>query len=112
MVKELGKDSEQREVQLLDGPYGPYLTNGELNASLPKNVKPDISRFKGLGEMPPEDLKKTTLDPHHRRALRVVIDGELETDQLMSDLMGRDAAPRYQFIMEHAPHAQADDLDV
>lgn len=80
--------------------------------SLAKNVKPDISRFKGLGEMPPEDLKKTTLDPHHRRALRVVIDGELETDQLMSDLMGRDAAPRYQFIMEHAPHAQAEDLDV
>ncbi|MEM9292568.1 MAG: type I DNA topoisomerase [Acidobacteriota bacterium] len=39
VVKELGKDSEQREVQLLDGPYGPYLTNGELNASLPKNVK-------------------------------------------------------------------------
>lgn len=80
--------------------------------ALPKNVKPDISRFKGLGEMPPDDLKKTTLDPHHRRALRVVIDGELETDQLMSDLMGRDAAPRYQFIMEHAPHAQAEDLDV
>ncbi len=79
---------------------------------LPKNVKPDISRFKGLGEMPPEDLKRTTLDPHHRRALRVVIDGELETDQLMSDLMGRDAAPRYQFIMEHAANAKAEELDL
>ena len=81
-------------------------------ASLPKNVKPDISRFKGLGEMPAEDLKSTTLDPHHRRALRVVIDGELETDQLMSDLMGKDSAPRYEFIMEHAPHAVAEELDV
>ena len=81
-------------------------------ASLPKNVKPDISRFKGLGEMPAEDLKMTTLDPHRRRALRVVIDGELETDQLMSELMGKDTASRYRFIMEHAPRASAEELDV
>lgn len=81
-------------------------------ASLPKNVKPDISRFKGLGEMPAEDLKMTTLDPHRRRALRVVIDGELETDQLMTELMGKDTASRYRFIMEHAPRASADELDV
>ncbi|MEM9067488.1 MAG: DNA topoisomerase IV subunit B [Myxococcota bacterium] len=80
--------------------------------SLAKNLKPDISRFKGLGEMPAEDLKSTTLDPHRRRALRVVIDGELETDQLMSDLMGKDASPRYRFIMEHAPRASADELDL
>ncbi|MEM1414302.1 MAG: DNA topoisomerase IV subunit B [Myxococcota bacterium] len=75
-------------------------------------AKPDVSRFKGLGEMPAADLRETTLDPTRRRALRVVIEGELETDQLIVDLMGRDAAPRYQFIMEHAPRADADDLDV
>lgn len=81
-------------------------------ASLPKNVKADISRFKGLGEMPAEDLKATTLDPRRRRALRVVIDDELGTDATMNDLMGKDAQPRYQFIMEHARTAAADELDL
>ncbi len=81
-------------------------------ASLPKNVKADISRFKGLGEMPAEDLKATTLDPRRRRALRVVIDDELGTDATMNDLMGKDAQPRYQFIMEHAGTASAEELDL
>ncbi len=80
--------------------------------SLPKNVKPDISRFKGLGEMPPEDLKVTTLDPRRRRAQRVTIEGELETDQLMQELMGKDTGPRYRFIMDHAPHVDAEALDL
>ncbi|MEM6958226.1 MAG: DNA topoisomerase IV subunit B, partial [Myxococcota bacterium] len=57
-------------------------------ASLAKNARPDISRFKGLGEMPAEDLRETTLDPRRRRAQRVIIEGELETDQLLQELMG------------------------
>ncbi|MFO0697148.1 MAG: DNA topoisomerase IV subunit B [Polyangiales bacterium] len=80
--------------------------------SLPKNVKPEISRFKGLGEMTAEELKSTTLDPRRRRALRVTIEEELETDRVLNDLMGKDASARYQFIMEHAPKATADDLDL
>ena len=62
--------------------------------------------------MPAEDLKATTLDPRRRRALRVVIDDELGTDATMNDLMGKDAQPRYQFIMEHAGTAAADELDL
>ena len=81
-------------------------------AGLPKNVKPEISRFKGLGEMTADELKQTTLDPRRRRALRVVIDGELETDRVLNALMGKDPAPRFQFIMEHAPKADAEELDV
>ncbi|HJL14542.1 MAG TPA: DNA topoisomerase IV subunit B [Sandaracinaceae bacterium LLY-WYZ-13_1] len=81
-------------------------------AELPGNVKPKISRFKGLGEMNPDELKETTLDPARRRALRVVIDEELETDETIHDLMGKDSAPRYAFIMEHAPRAEAEELDV
>jgi len=81
-------------------------------AELPGNVKPKISRFKGLGEMNPDELKETTMDPKRRRALRVVIDDPLETDQVVNDLMGKDAAPRYQFIMEHAPRAEAEELDL
>jgi DNA gyrase subunit B len=81
-------------------------------AELPKNVKPDISRFKGLGEMSPDELKETTLDPRRRRALRVVIDNELNADRVMNELMGKDPAARYHFIMERAKEADADDLDV
>jgi len=81
-------------------------------AALPKNVKPDISRFKGLGEMSPDELKETTLDPRRRRALRVVIDNELDADRVMNELMGKDPAARYHFIMERAKEADADDLDV
>jgi DNA gyrase subunit B len=81
-------------------------------AALPKNVKPDISRFKGLGEMAAEELKTTTLDPRRRRALRVRIESEVEADRIMNELMGKDPAARYQFIMASAGEAQADDLDV
>jgi DNA gyrase subunit B len=77
-------------------------------ASLPKTVKPDISRFKGLGEMPAEDLKSTTLDARRRRALRVVIEGELETDRILNELMGKDAQARFRFITERAQNAEID----
>lgn len=81
-------------------------------AELPGNVKANISRFKGLGEMNPDELKETTLDPKRRRALRVVIDDPLATDRTVNELMGKDPAPRYRFIMKHAPRAAADELDV
>ncbi len=77
-------------------------------AKLPKNVKADISRFKGLGEMPADDLKATTLDPRRRRALRVTITDTLETERVMSELMGKDAQARFRFIMERAPEAELD----
>jgi DNA gyrase subunit B len=83
-----------------------------LLSSLPKNVKPKISRFKGLGEMNPDQLKVTTLDPKKRRALRVVIEEELETDRILNELMGRDASQRFRFIMERAPKADSAALDV
>jgi DNA gyrase subunit B len=77
-------------------------------ASLPKNVKADISRFKGLGEMPAEDLKATTLDVRRRRPLRVVIGDPLETDRVVNELMGKDAQARFRFIMDRAPNAEID----
>jgi DNA gyrase subunit B len=77
-------------------------------AGLPKNAKPEISRFKGLGEMMPEQLKSTTLDPKRRRALRVVIEDDLETDRILNELMGKDSQARFRFIMERAPSAELD----
>jgi DNA gyrase subunit B len=70
----------------------------------------DITRFKGLGEMSAEQLKRTTLDPATRTLLRVLISDELETDRVVNDLMGKDAQARYRFVMESA--READDIDV
>ncbi|MBM4359603.1 MAG: type IIA DNA topoisomerase subunit B [Deltaproteobacteria bacterium] len=81
-------------------------------AALPGNVKAQISRFKGLGEMPAEDLKQTTLDPNRRRALRVVIEGEVETDHVLNQLMGKDPQARFRFIMDRATQADLEELDV
>ena len=77
-----------------------------------RNLKTDIQRFKGLGEMMPKTLKKTTLDPEKRRLLQVSIpdDKRAVTQQTMDDLMGRDTSARFVFIMQHA--AEADELDV
>lgn len=84
----------------------------KILGSLPKNVKAEISRFKGLGEMTATELWDTTLDPSKRRSLRVVVQGDLETDTLLNELMGKDPAARYRFIMEQATTASAEDLDV
>jgi len=74
------------------------------------NAKPNVMRFKGLGEMTADDLKATTLDPKRRIALKVMIDNELETDRTINDLLGKDVAARYQFIMERAGDVQ--NLDI
>lgn len=71
---------------------------------------PEITRFKGLGEMPPKDLWETTLNPHTRRMLCVEVDDQLETDRIMNDLMGRDASARFRFIVDRA--VDAEDIDV
>ena len=72
----------------------------------------EVQRFKGLGEMMPATLHETTLDPDKRRLLQVSIpEGSLlETERAITDLMGKDAAPRFDFIMAHA--AEVEDLDV
>jgi DNA gyrase subunit B len=72
--------------------------------------KADITRFKGLGEMMPKVLWETTLNPKSRRLLRVEIADALQTDKVINQLMGKDPAERFQFIMEHAEDAV--DIDV
>ncbi len=76
--------------------------------------KIEIQRFKGLGEMMPKTLYETTLDPEKRHLLQVDIpDTErLLTENVMSDLMGKDASARYRFIMERSESADAEELDV
>lgn len=82
---------------------------GKLNQN---KGKVEVSRFKGLGEMPPQDLKQTTMDPKHRVLLKVLIDQE-ETEQTaecVSNLMGRKSEYRFQFIQENAASVEALDM--
>jgi DNA gyrase subunit B len=69
------------------------------------NAKAEVTRFKGLGEMMPKVLWDTTLNPATRRLLRVGIVDDLETERVMTDLMGRDAQARFRFIMDRADEA-------
>jgi DNA gyrase/topoisomerase IV subunit B len=71
---------------------------------------PEITRFKGLGEMMPKVLWETTLNPRSRRLLRVDVADQLVTDRVFNELMGKDASARFRFIMERAE--EAEELDV
>ncbi len=74
-------------------------------------LRPDaVSRFKGLGEMLARELKETTMDRRSRNLLKVLIVDEVETDRTVNELMGKDPAARYKFVMEQA--GEADDLDI
>jgi DNA gyrase/topoisomerase IV subunit B len=84
----------------------------EILASLRANAKPEITRFKGLGEMPPQTLAATTLDARQRTLLRVGIESNLDADKTFVELLGKEPAQRYRFIMDSAALAVAEELDV
>ncbi|PYR93071.1 MAG: DNA topoisomerase IV subunit B [Acidobacteria bacterium] len=73
-------------------------------------ANPEITRFKGLGEMMPKILWETTLNPRTRRLLRVDIADHILTDRVINELMGKDPSARFRFIMERAEEAV--ELDV
>ena len=77
-----------------------------------KGKKPEISRFKGLGEMMPAQLKETTMDPSKRTLARVTLPRAEElVEELVENLMGRKPESRFRFIQENAEFAVAD-LDI
>jgi topoisomerase IV subunit B len=75
--------------------------------------KVDVSRFKGLGEMMPKQLKETTMDPKARMLLRVEIaEEDKSTGRLVDELMGNKPEARFRFIQERAAFAKPDELDI
>jgi len=91
------------------------LDDAQRDAILRQHAKngrgsPEITRFKGLGEMMPKVLWETTLNPRTRRLLRVDISDQIVTDRVINELMGKDASARFRLIMERAD--EAEELDV
>ncbi|MCE1236646.1 MAG: type IIA DNA topoisomerase subunit B, partial [Hyphomicrobiales bacterium] len=86
----------------------------ELLRTMFKNKKPEIGRFKGLGEMMPNQLKETTMDPRSRTLLKVQIldDSEAPTADSVERLMGNKPEARFAFIQERAAFADEATLDI
>ncbi|HVL32551.1 MAG TPA: DNA topoisomerase IV subunit B, partial [Actinomycetota bacterium] len=70
--------------------------------------KADVGRFKGLGEMPAEELWQTTMNPESRTLLRVAMEDAALADQIFTILMGEDVEGRREFIQQNAKDAFVD----
>jgi DNA gyrase subunit B len=84
----------------------------QIIATFPENAKYDIQRFKGLGEMMPQQLWDTTMNPESRTLKRVEIEDAAEADRIFTVLMGDRVAPRREFIETHGPRLNLTDLDI
>ena len=83
---------------------------GEEIAVAPAGPKINVQRYKGLGEMNPQQLWETTMDPATRTLLRVSVEEAERADEVFETLMGSEVAPRKKFIQTHAKRVK--NLDI
>jgi DNA gyrase subunit B len=83
-------------------------TDEELKKITKDMNSPNVTRFKGLGEMSSDQLWETTMDPKNRKIKKIYIEDAIEADKTFSMLMGDDVQARKEFIQENAPDANLD----
>jgi len=108
-IKIIGKGAEVSEIQpaAVDD-YGEAMEEEEGAETKIKSNRIHIQRFKGLGEMNPEELWETTMDPAHRVLKKVNIDDAEEASKIFDILMGSEVPPRKSFIQSNAKLAEID----
>ena len=107
-IKIIGKGADVTEIQEAEveegDAEGPELAEGKEK----KTSKIHIQRYKGLGEMNPEELWETTMDPEHRIIKKVNIEDAEEANEVFDILMGSEVPPRKSFIQSNAKLAEID----
>ncbi|MDP9249456.1 MAG: DNA topoisomerase (ATP-hydrolyzing) subunit B [bacterium] len=108
-IKIIGKNADVSEIQEAEGPEPVEGSEAEETSEVKaKSNKIHIQRFKGLGEMNPEELWETTMDPANRVLKRVDIGDAEEANKIFDILMGSEVPPRKSFIQSNAKLAEID----
>ena len=107
-TKIVGKDNDVSEIQEVEVMEGDEAIEEEPEEIAKKSNKIHIQRYKGLGEMNPEELWETTMDPAHRILKKVMINDAEEANKIFDILMGSEVPPRKSFIQSNAKLAEID----